>query len=239
MTTIFQGDMFNLFSKILDKSVRLFLIDLPYNQTDLAFDKKIIDLKELWIELKRTGLENACYIFFCTTKFGYKLIESNPTWFRYDLVWSKENSSAGFLNAKKMPIRKHEMIYIFYNKLPVYNIIDNHIRLEKKLTNTYIQGAVYSKKLIRTTGQCYEPKLVGSVINVHVNKFMKKKLHPTEKPIDLYEYLIKYYSLENDLILDPCFGSGNSLLASKNLNRKYIGFELDNNYFYNGMKLLI
>ena len=239
MTTIFQGDMFNLFEKIESNSIRLFLIDLPYNQTDLAFDKNIIDLKKLWIELKRTGLDNACYIFFCTTKFGYTLIQSNESWFRYDLVWNKPNSSAGFLNAKKMPLRQHEMIYIFYNKLPLYNIEDNHIRINNKLTTGIIQGGVYDRKLVRSTGRCYEPKLPVSVLNFETQKFMKKKRHPTEKPIELYEYLIKYFSKEDDIILDPCFGSANSLVACKNLKRKYIGFELDNTYFYNAIQLLI
>lgn len=239
MTTILQGDMFNLFQKIEDKSINLFLIDLPYNQTDLKFDKEVIDLKKLWIELTRTGKENACYIFFCTTKFGYKLIQSNEAWFRYDLVWFKPNGSAGFLNAKKQPMRQHEMIYVFYNKQPTYNIEDNHIRINNELTKGIIQGGVYNKKLIRTTGRCYDPKLPVSVLEFPVEKFMKNKRHPTEKPIALYEWLIKYYSKKDDTILDCCFGSGNSLMACKNLNRRYFGFEIDNHYFCEAIKLLI
>lgn len=236
MTTILQGDMFSLFPNIQDKSITLFLIDLPYNQTDLEFDKTTINLDKLWIELKRTGKANACYIFFCTTKFGYKLIQSNEKWFRYDLVWNKPNGSAGFLNAKKMPIRQHEMIYVFYNKLPVYNIEDNHIRINDKLTNGIIQGGVYDRKLIRTTGRCYEPKLPVSVLTFPIEKFMKYKKHPTEKPVQLYEYLIQYYSKKGDSVLDPCFGSANSLIASKNLDRIYFGFELNANYYNNAIK---
>ena len=128
------------------------------------------------------------------------------------------------------------MIYVFYNKLPVYNIEDNHIRINDKQTNGIIQGGVYDRKLIRTTGRCYEPKLPVSVLTFPIEKFMKYKKHPTEKPVQLYEYLIQYYSKKGDSVLDPCFGSANSLIASRNLDRIYFGFELNENYYNNAIK---
>jgi len=108
---IFNDDCFNIFPLIKDKTINLFLLDLPYAQTACKWDC-LIDLDKMWKEIKRTMKSNAVIVFFCTTKFGNTLINSNPKWFRYDLVWEKSRK-VGFLSANKMPLRKHEMIYIF------------------------------------------------------------------------------------------------------------------------------
>ena len=110
---ILNNDCFNVFSKIPNKSVQLVCVDLPYGQTDCKWDS-CIDLNKMWVELKRIGKDNCQFVFFCTTKFGYKLIASNEKWFRYDIIWEK-TSAVGFLSANKQPLRKHEMIYIFSN----------------------------------------------------------------------------------------------------------------------------
>jgi site-specific DNA-methyltransferase (adenine-specific) len=169
-------------------------------------------------------------MFFCTTKFGYKLIQSNEKLFRYDLVWNK-NSGTGFLNCKKQPLRCHEMIYVFYQKQPFYNL-SSHIIIKqgKDFKKTRVDG-IYGDKVLEMTRITYEPKLPVSILNYCIQKHMKFRLHPTEKPIELYKYLINHYSDENETICDPCFGSGNSLVASLETGRKYFGIELDPIYF--------
>jgi DNA modification methylase len=108
---IYNTDCFKFFEKEKDKIIDIVLVDLPYGQTDCEWDV-LIDLNKMWIELKRICKRDCIYIFFCTTKFGYKLIQSKERWFKYDLVWEKSRR-LGFLNANKMPLRKHEMVYVF------------------------------------------------------------------------------------------------------------------------------
>jgi site-specific DNA-methyltransferase (adenine-specific) len=108
---LYNEDCFNVFPKINEKSIDLFVLDLPYNQTACKWDSPI-DLNQMWIDIKRIMNPSAIIVFFCTTKFGNALINSNPKWFRYDLVWEKSRK-VGFLSANKMPLRQHEMIYIF------------------------------------------------------------------------------------------------------------------------------
>jgi site-specific DNA-methyltransferase (adenine-specific) len=230
MTTLFFGDMIEKLNEVPDKSVRLFILDLPYNQTDLTFDKNVIPLDKLWIQLLRCGLHNCCYIFFCTTKFGYKLIQSNEKLFRYDLVWNK-NACVGFLNCKKQPLRTHEMIYVFYEKQPFYNLSSHIKTCNAKNIIEYTSESIYGTKTYFQHRNSYEPKLPVSILNYSTEKYKKNRLHPTEKPIELYKYLINHYSDENEIICDPCFGSGNSLVASIETGRKYFGIEHDPIYF--------
>ena len=117
---LINKDCFDAFETMKDKSVDMFLLDLPYNCTALNWDKDIIDLEKMWLEIKRTMKPNAIIVMFCTAKFGYRLIHSNPKWFRYDLIW-KKSRKVGFLSANKMPLRQHENIYIFKDKQGTYN----------------------------------------------------------------------------------------------------------------------
>jgi site-specific DNA-methyltransferase (adenine-specific) len=228
---LINDDCLTALTNIADKSVNLVIADLPYGQTDNAWDIKI-DLNQLWQHLKRVGTNNCAYIFFTTTKFGFDLISSNKDWFRYDLVWHKSHSCAGFLLAKKMPMRSHEMIYVFYNKLPTYNIVGNHIKLDVKQTKTYLGGETYgTNKKIRQTGASWEPRLPKSVLEFNNSNNSKKRYHATQKPIDLLEWLIRYYTNEGDTILDPTMGSGSTGVACKNLNRNFIGIEMDKGIF--------
>jgi site-specific DNA-methyltransferase (adenine-specific) len=221
---LINDDCLNALTNITDKSVSLVIADLPYGQTNNKWDVKI-DLAKLWEHLKRVGTTNCAYIFFTTTKFGIELITSNKDWFRYDLVWQKQKP-VGFLNAKKMPMRSHEMIYVFYNKLPTYNIVSNHIPTKFQTQNGVMDTSCYGVK--RLGYSTYEPRLPCSVLEFDVtNNNMKKRYHATEKPIDLLEWLIKYYSNEGETILDPTMGSGTTGVACKNLNRNFIGIEMD------------
>jgi DNA modification methylase len=112
--TLFNDDCFNIFPNVEDNTVNLFLLDLPYNQTGCDWDKNIIDLNEMWKHIKRIMKPDGIIIFFCTAKFGFKIIGSNPKWFRYDLIW-KKSRKVGFLSANKQPLRQHENIYLFSN----------------------------------------------------------------------------------------------------------------------------
>jgi site-specific DNA-methyltransferase (adenine-specific) len=228
---IYNADCFDVFPLIENNIIDLVVLDLPYGQTDCKWDTKI-DLEKLWIELKRISKDNTQYIFFTTTKFGNNLINSNPQWFRYDLVWEKNNSSAGFLNSKKMPLRNYEMLYVFSNptkKGKIYNpqmtkgepYIHNNIKI--------IQNIVYNTTALSTNSNKSGDRYPKSVLKFNVIK--KNKIHSTQKPVELLEWIIKTYSNENDLILDCCMGSGSTIIACKNTNRNYIGIEMDKEIF--------
>jgi len=117
---LFNADCFDILPEIKDESVNLFLLDLPYNQTACKWDKDIIDLEKMWTEIKRIMKPDGIIVMFCTARYGYKLIHSNPKWFRYDLIW-KKSKKVGFLRANKAPLRQHENIYIFKDKQGSYN----------------------------------------------------------------------------------------------------------------------
>jgi site-specific DNA-methyltransferase (adenine-specific) len=226
---LINDDCLNALANVGDKSVSLVVADLPYGQTSNNWDIKI-NLTKLWEELKRVGTNNCAYVFFTTTKFGVDLILSNKDWFRYDLVWKKQKG-VGFLNSKKMPMRSHEMIYIFYNKQPSYNIEGNHI-LTKKVKQNCVKendnGCYGTSRPYKTE---YTPRLPLSVLEFDGINNAKKRYHTTEKPVDLLEWIIRYYSNEGDTILDPTMGSGSTGVACLNLKRKFIGIEMDKDIF--------
>lgn len=238
-TQLLNGDCLEIMKRVPNASVDLVIADLPYGQTACEWDTKI-DLSLLWAELKRVGKDNTAYIFFCTTRFGYELIKSNEKWFRYDLVWHKTGSRCGFLNARKMPMRNHEMVYVFYNKLPTYNIADNHkqkqeieYEAERKITGVYRSN---NNPLARVKNmQVWEPRLPGSIIDCPVDT---KKEHKTEKPQGILEWLIKYYSKAGDTVLDPTMGCGSCGVATRTLGRSFIGIERETEFFNKAMQRL-
>lgn len=233
MIQLLNGDCLELMDTLEDNSIDLAILDLPYGQTDCHWDTKI-DINILWEKLKRIGKPNTAFIFFCTTKFGIEIINSNPKMFRYDIVWDKPNGSAGFLHARKMPLRTHEMIYVFYNKLPFYNLADNHqlIQPEQKPKQKQTSnGSIYTTKFNQVTGAQWTPLLPRSTLSFPLTNKKKNKLHSTEKPLDLIKWIIRYYSKENDVIFDPTFGCGTTAVACKELNRSFIGIEKDEQFF--------
>ena len=178
---------------------------------------------------KRVIKDNGAICLFGQGAFTANLIMSNISMYRYDLIWEK-TKAGGFLNAKRMPLQAHENISIFYKKLPTYNP-----QME--------QGKPYTKKAV-TNGDGNNYGKFHRVGQVHINngeRFPRsvikisndnhKSLHPTQKPVALLEYLIKTYTNDSELVLDNCMGSGSTGVACKNLNRKFIGIELDENYF--------
>jgi len=221
---IFNSDCLEEIKNIKSK-INLVLVDLPYGQTACSWDI-IIDLKEMWTELKKICERDCLYLFFCTTKFGYTLIQSNEKWFRYDIVWEKSRK-VGFLNANKMPLRSHEMIYVFKEKGGTYNPQKTKGKsYQTKATNImclYSANPV-SRKSTKNTGDRYPTSIV---------KFNNptKYIHRTQKPTDLCEWLIKSYSNKGDNVLDFTMGSGSTGVACINTDRNFIGIEKDKDIF--------
>jgi len=217
---------FRVFQKIEPKSIDLVLVDLPYGQTDCNWDTSI-DLERMWESLTLICKPCCQYIFFATTKFGNTLINSNPKSFRYDLVWEK-TKPVGFLHAKRQPLRSHEMIYIFRTTgSPVYNPQKNPGKPYKERTVT--KGTCYKYKTYETikanpTGE----KHPTSVLHYSMRD---KRIHATQKPLDLCEFLVKSYSNEGDVVLDFCMGSGTTIVACIQNNRSYIGVERDKDIY--------
>jgi len=222
-----HGDCLEVMKEFEEDSIDLLFADLPYGQTSCAWDS-LVDLDLFWKEANRVCKPDAPMVFTCTVKFGNTLINSNPKNFRYDLIWVK-TTLCGFLTAKKMPMKKHEMIYVFYRKLPkVYteNIALHHTHKFLKQTENkrkvggkgcYINGS--------KTETCskYDPPLPKSILEVK----SEKGKHATQKPVALMEWILKYYSSEGGVVLDPTMGSGSMGVACGNQNRLFIGIEKD------------
>ena len=157
---LLNGDCLELLKEIDDNSVDLVFCDLPYGQTSCKWDCKI-DLVEMWKQFKRIRKDKHTPFFFtCSTRFGYEIIKSNEKWFRYDLVWEK-TAPVGFLCARRMPMRKHEMIYVFYDNLPVYDI-SSHNRKFLNTREPHKETTVYGDLGIKTDHLKYEPPLPTS-----------------------------------------------------------------------------
>lgn len=228
--TLWHGDCLDLMNKIIDKSIDCIITDLPYEQTHNDWDETI-PFESLWRQYKRIIKDNGAIILFGNGMFTAKLMMSNPKMWRYNLIWQK-TQPVGFLNAKKMPMRSHEDICIFYKKLPTYNPqkTTGHIRKVSKAEH---------KAGCKKTTDYGEHKLTTydsterypTSVWQFSKDVQKSALHPTQKPLALIEQLIKTYTNEGDLVLDSCMGSNTTGLGCLNLNRKYIGIEKDDVIF--------
>ena len=292
---LIQGDCLQEMKNIETDKIDLLFCDLPWQCTSCKWDCAL-DLPLFWKEVNRVCKINCPMFFCCNAKFGNTLISSNPTNFRYDLVWIK-SAPVGFLNAKKMPMKKHELIYVFYRKLPMYDLSshkhkfldkiteddkeyckydinkncygggkDNRIKISKNKEDHSIKydpplptsiikddlfirgkenntenkdvynynerlknGKLYhhSRKLQKGDEPIYDPPLPNSILEIK----SEKGKHPTQKPIKLIEWILKYYSKEGDTVLDPTMGSGSTGVACLNMNREFIGIEMDEDIF--------
>jgi hypothetical protein len=322
MALLFHGDCLEEMKQLDDNSVDFIFCDLPYGQTSCKWDIKI-DMVKFWNEIMRIKKVHTPIFMTTTTKYGVELITSAPKIcpFRYDLVWVK-SAPAGFLSAKKMPMRKHEMVYVFYEKLPLYDLSSHKHKfikppVEKIIkepepepepemrpdykTKSDLYGDIKRPDFKRKEGESmYDPPLPVSVVkeektqiskpqekdlygaskggtigNVHgtnyepplpvsvvkgdcyeknktddslrkgyrdkrydpplPNSMLEIKStrgkHSTEKPVALMEWLLKYYSKEGDVVLDPTMGSGSTGIACKNMNRNFIGIEMNDEYY--------
>jgi site-specific DNA-methyltransferase (adenine-specific) len=222
---IYQGDCLILMKDIPEKSINLILCDLPYGVTQNVEDK-IIDMYKLWEQYNRILKEDGVIVLTSQFPFTIDLINSNRKMFKYDLIWNKVLTS-GFLNANRMPLRVHEHILVFYNKLGTYNPQKtlgnkNHSKGKEKknANNNYgVFGFVDNKNVL---GDLKHPQSIITIQKAHPSV----ALHRTEKPVELSEYLIKTYTDEEDIVLDNCIGSGWTAVACVKTNRKFIGIEL-------------
>ena len=324
---LYNTDCLDKMKDIPDNTIDLLFCDLPYGQTSCKWDS-LIDLGVFWKEVNRICKIDCPMFFTCSTKFGVSLINSNPKNFRYDLVWVK-SAPCGFLNAKKMPMKKHEMIYVFYRKLPFYDLSSHTHKFLKDNSKVKIKTELYSnenneepRELYRNKAGQYDPPLPNSVVkeksqtskemkaginnlygnmkggaigNIHGTNYdpplpnsllevnykviegkslygnekekkrfldengkiilndtrydpplpnslleikSQKGKHATQKPTELIEWCLKYYSKEGDTVLDPTMGSGSTGVACKNTNRKFIGIEKDEDIYNSALKRL-
>jgi site-specific DNA-methyltransferase (adenine-specific) len=259
MPMILQGDCLEIMKTLPDKSVDLFLCDLPYGclgsqnnnarlmrmENGVATGKKAqtengllqgcawdikIDLNAFWEQVERLMKdEHTPIIHFCNTRFGFELIKSKENWFRYDLIWNK-SKGVGFLLANKMPMRSHENIYVFSKKGANY--------YRKDITGDFKSSYNQRSQGQNVYGNIPMPEImpdntgkrcVKSVIDM--SSTTRKGNHPTQKPDDLYAFLIERYSKEGDTILDPTAGSFASVFTAERLNRKGIGIEMNEEFF--------
>ena len=223
---LFKGDCLKIMKDIKDKSIDMILCDLPYGITRNKWDK-IIPLEELWKQYERIIKDNGAIVLFAQTPFDKILGCSNIKLLRYEWIWEKPQG-AGFLNAKKMPLKSHENILVFYKKLPIYHpqMEGDEIRKKKRNPNhkkTSNYGAYEYEEV-----SLYKGRYPKSVLKF---KHDKQKFHPTQKPVELLEYLIKTYTKEGETVLDNCMGSGSTGVACLNVNRKFIGIEKEDEYF--------
>lgn len=223
MIDIRQGDCLELIKDIPNKSIDMILCDLPYGRTMNKWDS-IIPLDKLWKEYERVIKDNGAIVLFSQTPFTQILGASNIKLLKYEWIWDKKRAT-GFLNSKKMPMKRHENILVFYKKMPTYNP-----QLTKgKPYHTYNKAQSTNYNKFKTD---YETKNNGWRYPVDIQEFSPETgSHPTQKPVALLEYLIKTYTNENDIVLDNCMGSGSTGVACININRNFIGMELDKNYF--------
>jgi DNA modification methylase len=229
---LIHGDCLELMPTLGDKSVDMVLVDLPYGSMTKCKWDIAIDLDEMWVQLKRICKPNANIVFFCTTRFGYELIHSNKKWFRYDIVWEKPRCG-GFLQCNNKVLRKHEMIYVFNN--PIHRYKYNPQKTTGHKAIGHVKGREYKDGLVDVYGMTGTTDKYGDDTRfpTSIQKFGmdKEKLHRTQKPVALCEWLIKTYSNEGETVLDFTMGSGSTGLACQNTGREFIGIEMDEEIF--------
>lgn len=232
-----------------DDSVDMILCDLPYGVLDTknkhtAWDS-VIPFDELWKEYERIAKPSAAIVLTAVQPFTTDLINSNRKLFRYELVWAKTRAS-GFLNAKKKPISAHENILVFYKSPPIYSPqkyqLNKTMQKRKAAKRKHNKQQSQSKTFNVKTRSDYEYVDDGSRYPDSVLEFgsaYRKGMHPTEKPVDLFAWLIRSFTKENDVVLDNCLGSGTTALAAILEKRQFIAFEQNKEYFEMSVRRIV
>ena len=238
---LIQGDCLEEMAKLPDNSIDMILTDAPYGTTACKWDS-IIPIEPMWKQLKRVIKPNGAIVLFGSEPFSSHLRISNLNQFKYDWIWDKINGS-NFLNAKKQPLRSSEIISVFYKKPTTYNpqLIDRLKKNIRDLRTIYGDGSstvygatkvdyMYNEGREIPLAKGY-PKNIITINNKNNECHPSKILHPTQKPVALMEYMIRTYTNVGETVLDFTMGSGTTGVACKNLNRSFIGIELDKEYF--------
>ncbi len=224
--SVYRGDCLELMKDIPDQSVDLILCDLPYGTTQNKWDS-VIPFADLWTAYNR--ICRGLVVLTAAQPFTSALISSNIKGFKYCWVWDKANST-GFLNAKKQPLRQTEDVVVFGNG-KTYNPI-MEVRGVPRKKGGHIKGTGTENygdfESVESFNNEYYPTNLLRISNAA----RKGKLHPTQKPVELMEYLIKTYTNDGDMVLDNCMGSGTTGVASGNTGRNFIGIEQDRKYFH-------
>ena len=233
MNKLYFGDCIDIMKTIEGQSIDFILTDLPYGVTNCKWDS-IIPFDLMWKELKRIQKNNTVIALFGTEPFSSKLRMSNIDMFKYDWIW-KKNRPSGMLNAKHQPMRNHEIISVFYSKSGKYypikekrGYIPPKNAKYKCYSKNNTQNNVHHDTDFKILDELRYPTTVKEFDSIANRKEM---LHPTQKPLDLIEYLIQTYTLENETVLDFTMGSGTTGVACKNLSRNFIGIENNKEYF--------
>lgn len=236
-----QGDCLELMKDLPSKSIDLILCDLPYGTTRNKWDN-VLDLELLWEQYNRIIKDRGAILLFAQTPFDKVLGFSNLKDLRYEIIWQK-TAPTGFLNAKKMPMKAHENILVFYKKLLTYNpqMTQGHPRkvLSKSSRKKSVERHQEKSEVLASNYNSYGESQVGYdsteryplSVQIFAKDQQKENYHPTQKPVALLEWLIRTYTNESDLVLDNCMGSGSTGVACVNTNRDFIGFELTEQYF--------
>lgn len=235
---IYCADCLDLMKEMEDNSVDMILCDdLPYGTTQCKWDT-IIPFAPLWEQYWRVTKENAAIVLTSQQPFTTDLINSCRLQFRYEIIWEK-TMKMGFFNANKMPLRAHENILVYYKSLPKYNPIKSTIkenyRKRKREKDRYSGYSSIGEcnDFYENTGERYPTSIIkfSNWNGALFGNNSKATKHPTQKPVALFEYLIKTYTNIGDLVLDNCIGSGTTAVACINTGRQFIGIEKDKDYF--------
>lgn len=225
MNKIYNEDCLEGMKRIPDKSVDMILCDLPYGTTRNKWDS-IIPLEPLWLQYERIIKDNGAIVLTAQTPFDKVLGASKVSLLKYEWIWIKAQGT-GHLNAKKMPLKNHENVLVFYKSLPTYNpqMRGNESRKVKR-SGLKAKTPNYGG-FLEIAESSYKGRYPLSVLSFNSDR----GLHPTQKPVALFEYLIRTYTNEGDIVLDNCMGSGTTAIAALNTDRRFIGFELDKDYW--------
>jgi site-specific DNA-methyltransferase (adenine-specific)/modification methylase len=240
---IYNMDCLEGMKQIPDGSVDLIVTDPPYGvlngESEGGSWDTIVPFEPLWAEYRRVCKPTAPIVIFAQGMFTADLMQSNRKMWRYNLIWKKGDRVSGFLNANRMPLRNHEDIVVFYDKLPTYNPqmrtgFPNHKRGRPSGTlknGCYGKFDPFAKSEVIST-----EKFPLSVIDIEKEHDVSKQFHPTQKPVDLLRYLVRTYSNEGGVILDPFMGSATTAIACIKEKRHFIGFELNKEYYDKAVK---
>ena len=225
---LIKGDCLEVMKDIPDKSIDMILCDLPYGTTACKWDS-VIPFEPLWEQYNRIIKDNGAIVLFGSEPFSSALRMSNIKKYKYDLKWQKDQGS-DFMLAKKKPLKDYEDIMVFYKKQPTYNpqMREGFKKWTKKDTGNNIIGHLGKQEKSQIKQSIGDKRYPISILKFNR---IRNGLHPTQKPVELLEWLIKTYTNEGETVLDNCMGSGSTGVACINTNRKFIGVEKDDKYF--------